>query len=119
MLTEAQARRGAAALLHRLKGRGWKTHIWENLGWHYAAYNGGLSVYADHYRPPVRYHTLLNTHGGGGDPEWTMRGLQGFSTDPNVVVRRQLRFAQASVAKRIAALQKLDDLIGRLTRRRS
>lgn len=37
------AKAGAAKLVKEL-GVGWKAYVWENLGWHYAVQNGGLSI---------------------------------------------------------------------------
>jgi hypothetical protein len=39
------AEREAKNLLALLKGTGWKTRVWENMGWHYAAYSGPVQVY--------------------------------------------------------------------------
>lgn len=38
------AAREAAADLARDLGPGWAPHVWENLGWHYAAQRGSVSV---------------------------------------------------------------------------
>lgn len=39
-----EAARAAAADLARELGPGWAPHVWENLGWHYQATRGAISV---------------------------------------------------------------------------
>ena len=40
------AERLAAKLVARL-GKGWLPHVWENLGWHYKAIRGVVTVHAE------------------------------------------------------------------------
>ena len=44
-MTRAEALKEGKALLKRVKGRGWKLHVWENMGWHYAVRAPHVAVY--------------------------------------------------------------------------
>lgn len=46
-MTEREARERGAKLLKKLPGKGWKLHVWENLGWHYEARLHGLMLRED------------------------------------------------------------------------
>lgn len=92
--TKAQAMKKAKALKKRMKGKGWKTRVWENLGWHYEVHNKGLTVHVDWDDDDGdSYSTLLSSDGipGGGETYWTEN--KSFS-DPNKAVERQLKTAQ-------------------------
>ena len=95
------------ALLRRMKGKGWKLDVWENLGWHYAVYNGTLTVHATEYLlGQTTYFTLLgDTERGGGECYWT----EDFSsTDPNKVVERQLAHALKVAKGHLAIVKKVE-----------
>lgn len=51
-------------------GRGWATHVWENLGWHYEVHKGALRVYA-HHDAKVSYMATL---GHRAPLQWSAHG---------------------------------------------
>lgn len=113
-MTNVEATKRGKALLKRVKGRGWKLDVWENLGWHYAVRNGPLTVYADRYTKDrsMRYSTLL-----GGEPKDRHCGSLNWSPpskgyrDPNRAVRAQLKAARAYVNQVDALVTDLEDSI--------
>lgn len=52
---------GATALARRL-GAGWKPRVWENLGWHFEADKGVMSVMVNRYGSSVSHTCYLNTN---------------------------------------------------------
>lgn len=98
MKTPEEAFRKGNALLNRMKGKGWKLDVWENLGWWYCVYAGPISVYPTH--DSNKFHCLMaeglgnKGHAGGGSYLWkTDDNLR----DPNELVKRQIQIAQAVV----------------------
>lgn len=66
------ATRRVHALCKRL-GRGWKPHVWENLGWHYSAISpcGRWKVHASTFRGKIAGYTAFLGHPG---PKWAETG---------------------------------------------
>jgi hypothetical protein len=101
--TEQEARREGRKLLKRMKGKGWKLRVWENLGWHFCVWNGPAAVY-----PSIngKFHCLLADHDckgtGAGHGEWTT--TESFA-DPNKAVACELASAESVVQKYIKALK--------------
>lgn len=102
---ERCARAAGAALLKRMRGRGWKLHVWENLGWHYSVHSGAISVHVSRRLGGVpTYWALMSdslpARGGvacSGAMIWSDPNHEQFA-DPNRAVRHQLRLAQVVVA---------------------
>ncbi len=97
MNTKKQAEAAGAKLLKKLKGKGWKIRVWENLGWHCAAHNGALTV---HYDSRDGTHSCLlsdrvNDH-GAGQGYWTENY---YPKDPNKAVARQMKLAREFITK--------------------
>ena len=46
MMNKQEAEERGQALLKRMKGKGWKLRVHENIGWHYNVWNGPAAVYA-------------------------------------------------------------------------
>lgn len=91
MLTESEARARGADLMKKLRGTGWKLHVHENCGWHFACYNGTLSVFETH----GEYRTLFGInqeHPSCGEIYWSDNGT---FTDPNEAVENQMKVAKA------------------------
>lgn len=93
-----KAQRKAAALCDRL-GPGWTPRVHENLGWHYSAINGEMSIREDGYlgNSPGDYGLL-----SGPGPQIVMHG-----TDPHELLRnglKQLRKNLADQQKRVDAM---------------
>ena len=98
-MTKEQAEAKGAALLNRIRGTGWKVHVWENMGWHYAVHKGGLHVHSsfDMEGMEEKYFTLFSSSGNvGGEIFWTNHLRH---HDPNVLIKRQLDVAQEFVDK--------------------
>ncbi len=86
-------------LVSRMKGKGWKPRVWENLGWHYEVYNGYISVHPGILDDNKYWCLLSNEKGGhGGLAMWTPQ--KNTHKDPNVVVRKQIIYTKA-VLKRL------------------
>ena len=98
------------ALLRRMKGKGWKLDVWENMGWHYAVYNGTLTVHASEYAmSKTTYFTLLgDEERGGGLGFWTENGPESSSEDPNEVVERQVAYALKVAKGHLAIVKKVE-----------
>src|ERR1043166_7716034 len=104
MMTKEMAVRRGKALLKKMKGKGWRMHVHENLGWHYRVgrrFPLGFSVkvyqYDDQRGRPIHEYWCL--YGDGG-------GLACWSThtnakDPNESVRKQFE-AVRNYANRMA-----------------
>jgi hypothetical protein len=106
-MTKSDATERGAALLKRMKGKGWKLRVWENFGWHYSVYCKNLSVhsYGEYLeRGKESFTALLDsdpTRHDGGYSLWTEHPCPMFH-DPNEAVQVQLKYAY----KVLADLQK-------------
>jgi len=109
MNTKQQAEKGAKALLAKMKTKGWKSRVWENLGWHYSIFNEHLEIY------PVtcdggEYHAMLATckSPAGGSPAFWHEG--GTFKDPNAAataaVKRARRFVN-DVQEVVATMERI------------
>jgi hypothetical protein len=99
-------------LLKRMKGKGWKLKVWENLGWHYAVYlpigdAWRLTVHPSLYRDEEAYFTLLG-RGGGGEPCWTPEGSH---PDPNQAVRDQMDLIRDFIYERAEMFTDLEEAL--------
>ena len=85
-----QAVNSAKALVRKMKTKGWKPHVWENLGWHYKIVRGRVSIYAYKHMKATTYSPTLATEDGGiGTPmDWSIR--KSFK-NPNAAARAQLK----------------------------
>jgi hypothetical protein len=113
MRTKAEATKLGKQLVEKLrKGTGckdWRLRVWENIGWHYEADCGPISVYPVSSEPieDERYHTLISDH-----PFKCHYGALMFSEgrdtycskDPVKVVRRAVKRVVA-VVERLNAVQ--------------
>jgi hypothetical protein len=109
MKTKQQAQNKGKALLRKMKGKGWKLRIWENLGWHYEVSLGGLTVSPFEISgKKERYHALLSAgdYAGTGEIFWTDVGF--YSTDPNKVVKHQLKIARDFINKCNKAIKQIE-----------
>lgn len=94
-MTNLEAHKRGAALLKKLKGKGWRVRVWENIGWHYAAHlgpseQGCLSLHP-HSDGSAKYAVLLGA-AGAGNYQWYVRKRY---RDPNTAVRAQMRAVKA------------------------
>ncbi len=83
---KAEATKKAKALLKRMKTKGWKARVHENMGWHYSILNGGLVVHTSYWKNKYSYSAMLGSDPGSGDGVWTRYPGRNF-TDPNKAVQ--------------------------------
>lgn len=96
--SKAAARAAGMKLLRRMKGKGWRLRVHENIGWHYSVYRGPLQLFPS---GPRHFFCLLSGNptdrpAMGGDGIWIDRGVY---TDPNKAVDGQIRLARAVIAR--------------------
>jgi len=106
MMTKQEATRRGKALLARMKTKGWKLRVWENLGWHYSLERPPLSVYPlyreEEESPSVGIMmTNKADESGWGYPCWDYKAS---NKDPNKAVEAQIKEAQEYVNQLQAAL---------------
>ena len=110
MRTKQEAEREGKKLLKRMKGKGWKLRVHENIGWHYNVWNGPAAVY-----PSVdgMFHCLLadrDCEGTGcGNNNWTTNF---HSKDPNEVVEHEVASARAFLKQCNRQLQYIEEALG-------
>jgi len=109
MQTKAGAEKEGKALLKRMKGKGWKLKVWENIGWWYRVHNGPVAVYPT---TKDRFFCLLNDNvkvACGGLATWT----DDFrSKDPNRAVSHQVKFAREVLDRMEKAVCYVEGVIG-------
>lgn len=103
------AEREVRNLIAKLKGKGWKPRVWENIGWHYSAFSGPVQVYpfgmGDSFWCMVGPRSKDNVGGAGF---WTPSRTKCFK-DPNRAVRDAMRYVYEfadQVNQTIAAAEK-------------
>jgi len=114
MDTKAEATVAGKTLLRQLKGKGWKLDVWENLGWHYRARNGALTVWPYAHRGLIYYDCLFSLiHPGSGDGRYMERGRRHLEPDKAVkaqlaCIRASLKQQKAEIVETEVALLKLE-----------
>lgn len=113
-MTEKQAKKWGKWLRNKMKGTGWECRIWQNSGWHYAAYNKTLTIHPFcHYcgdMPPNRFFALLSCdNSGGGEQYWTDNKY--FSKDPNKAASHQIKLARRHIQRANKVVSELEDRI--------
>lgn len=83
------AKAGAKKLVAQL-GKGWKPHVWENLGWHYSAISkdGRIKVHTHKYGNRPRDYTAFLGSADSAGGRWAEHG-----TTPKAALRAVLRRA--------------------------
>lgn len=100
-LTKEQATRRGKAMLRKMKTKGWKIRVHENIGWHYTLVCGSIMlnqesdcglfyILCDDWEPPM-----------GGRPDWLVRK---HFKDPNQAVENQMIAMQCHVQRLAAQL---------------
>ena len=88
-----RAVRDADLLVKKLRGRGWRPVVWENLGWHFQVVSGPVQVYGDRQGSGgrLRYSCMISSDvgGTGGSVLWTNQNARSYS-DPNEAVKAEL-----------------------------
>jgi len=93
--TKKEAKAAGKKLLKKMKGKGWKLRVWENMGWHYCVHNGGLSVYPCRSKGMTKFHAMLSEDCFSDLGIWSF----GFyaSVDPNKAVQNKIKDARKVV----------------------
>jgi hypothetical protein len=87
----------AAALVKRLKGKGWRPVVFENMGWHWRAISGPVQVYPS---GDGKFWAMIGSKpkdNAGGLAMWTPERCL-YSKDPNRAVRAALRHVENTMA---------------------
>lgn len=88
--------------LQKRMGPGWKTRVWENLGWHYELTQGPISL----SESDGEYIALINNdpkEAGGGLSLWT--DLSKRSREPKEAVRLAVKYMQNIVQQHNRVLE--------------
>jgi hypothetical protein len=104
-MTKKEAQAAAKKLVAKL-GKGWKSRVWENLGWNFAACNGNLSVY--------QYGTRCTALLGDNTP-LCGNGCWHVDTndkDPIKAVKKAVRAARKKVNECLASVEAAEKLLG-------
>lgn len=118
-LTKEEAERLGNKLLKKMKGKGWKLRVHENLGWWFNVYNKNLSVssndcYKQKKSEKTYYSCLMDDNPErhwGGSFIWTERSGKGYRTDPNKAVEYQVKLARKIVDKLNKAVEAAEKII--------
>lgn len=94
-MTKREAQLRAKALRDGL-GKGWKSRVWENLGWHCAVENGVLKVH-----PSSSGYTVLIGEEGSGGGRWV-----GHGRTVRGAVRKAIAAARTEVGHKAGLLDK-------------
>jgi hypothetical protein len=97
----------ADLLCKQLGGKPWKPHVWENLGWHYAAYLGDNKEITVYPSQPQGFVCLAGYRGHcSGDCRWTLHSY----ANPNEAVLATLDEARKVIRLERDNFQKLEEL---------
>jgi hypothetical protein len=110
-LSRKEAEEAARKVQKRMKSKGWKIRVWENLGWHFEIKKGTIQLHeASHNGRRPYYWTLmgseLNSYGGETyllADETPKIDMQIY--DPNDAYLRQLKVAKAHLDKIAKAIK--------------
>lgn len=94
------AERNARNLVGQLKGKGWKSQVWENMGWHYKAVSGPVQVYP-WTNGGDRFWCMVGSDAkgsAGGAGYWTPQRVKHFK-DPNRAVKDAMKHVYAFVER--------------------
>lgn len=89
MLTKFEAEKAAERLLKLINRPGWSVKIWENMGWHYKAFYGYLSVFPSY---GGGYLAMLSTKRGASHSPGFWNDKNSYD-DPNEAIEEQIKVA--------------------------
>lgn len=105
-ITKAAATKKAKALLAKMKTKGWKIRVHENLGWHYGLFNEKLSLHASKFgNEKITYHCMLGEHPGTGIGFLTAPSGERYFRDPNKAVKFCVEYARRVVDNYVAFVE--------------
>lgn len=102
----------ANALKKKMKGKGWKTHVWENMGWFFDVTNGPITILET-----VGGYLAMIGDNGSGNGCWT--GCQSCErfTDPNRAAYFAVRRARKQLDECIKIVKAGEKVVGKSRRR--
>lgn len=114
--TKSEAVAKGRALLARMKGKGWKLRVHENLGWHYCVYSGPVGVSPSRTSQGVRFFSLVagepeGSKGSSGLAVWSPNGTD--YKDPNRAAQEAVKIVREVVGRYNQVLANAERAIGR------
>ena len=105
-MTKAQAQSLGRRTRDKMRGKGWKVHVWDNIGWHIKIYKGSIAIYVN---DGIRrtYMPAFDRYCGDRIPSGTRVEFsvdETSFTDPNDAVQAQMHKA-VTVAAKYARIQ--------------
>ena len=96
MITKAQVTAEAKKTLKRMKTKGWKIHVHQNIGWHWCLENLDGHLTLNPTYDGLRFYTLLSDGScpHSGSINWSGSYKDNRHEDPNDAVAAQLKAAQ-------------------------
>ena len=116
--TKKEATSLGRKLVKKLDGKGWRLRVHENLGWHYNVWKGPISINAS-FNPrgkKTTYSVLISSSDErppvGGLVLWTSNDTSRAShKDPNVAVRRAVKYARLVIDRLSAQLREAEEAV--------
>jgi len=97
----------ALALKKKMKGKGWKTRVWENMGWFFEVKNGPITVIGDE----GNYFAMVGLDGSGNGC-WTCGGYPDKFADPNRAVAVAVKHARKQLDECIKIVKTSEKIVG-------
>lgn len=112
-MTKQQATRAANALLRRMRTKGWRIFVHENLGWHYCVENadGHITVNPHAAGKSGKFYCMMSAgkYPHTGNVSW---GTHQYFKDPNAAVSVTLALAKAYARKTTRWVARINKTLG-------
>lgn len=122
MLTKREVERLAKKWLNTMP-RGWKSRVWENMGWHFDLNNGPISIhYDEHVKSDLRFSAMIADYNQvqemmdgkreschGGSCLWIDRKYKKFRT-PQEAAKRAFEVMYDAITEEIRQFNVVLDL---------
>ena len=105
--TKAQAYKAAKSALSKMRGKGWRSVVHENLGWHFRLLSGPVQVYQS---SDGKFWAMIGgspNDSTGGLAAWTPSEYGNF-TDPNRAVAYARKFVTKHADNVLAVLKAVE-----------
>lgn len=109
MKTKEAATKKAKLLISKMKTKGWKISIWENLGWHYKITLKNMAVYPDTINNKF-YAMLSDGSFPGTSPGYWLH--EGVYKDPNKAVKVALKEAKNFTLECHRIVDQMEEALG-------
>jgi len=106
MIMKVDAEVRALALKKKMKGKGWKTRVWENMGWFFEVKNGPITVIGEE----GSYFAMVGRDGSGNGC-WTCGSCENFK-DPNRAVAVAVKHARKQLDECIKIVKTSEKIVG-------